>query len=136
MWQALIPILGTVFDKVLPDPQAAAEAKLRALELAQRGELAALDADVKLALGQIEVNKEEAASPDFFRGGWRPFVGWVCGTGFAVQFVVGPLGEWVAALCGHPVKFPELDLSELMPLLAGMLGLGGLRTFERVKGKA
>lgn len=57
MWQLLIPALAQLFDKVIPDPQAAADAKLKAMELAQRGELAALDADMKLALGQMEINK-------------------------------------------------------------------------------
>ena len=84
--------------------------------------------------GQIETNKVEAANPNMFVAGWRPFVGWVCGTGFAVQFVIAPIAEWLAALSGHPVKFPELDMETLLTLLGGMLGLGGLRTFEKLKG--
>ena len=71
MWQALIPAVVSVIDKVLPDPQQAAEAKLRALELGQRGDLAQLDAEVRLALGQMEINQAEAQT-DLFRGGWRP----------------------------------------------------------------
>jgi hypothetical protein len=136
MWAALIPAITQVLDKIIPDPQAAAEAKLRALELAQKGDLAALDAELRLALGQIEVNKAEATT-DMFRGGWRPAVGWVCVVGLAYQFVLQPVLPWVVALFGAQVPpLPTIDNESLMLLLTGMLGLGGLRTFERVKGKA
>lgn len=136
MWQALIPVLGTVIDKILPDPQAAAEAKLRALEMAQKGELAVLDADMRLALGQMEVNKVEA-STDLFRGGWRPAVGWVCVIGLGYQFILQPLLPWIVTVAGgHVPPLPAIDNETLMVLLTGMLGLGGLRTFERVKGRA
>ena len=84
MWQLIIPAITQVLDKIIPDPQAAADAKLRTLELAQKGDLAALDAELRLALGQIEVNKAEATT-DLFRGGWRPAVGWTCVVGLAHQ---------------------------------------------------
>ena len=136
MWPALLPLLGTIFDKIIPDPQAAADAKLKVMELAQKGELAALDADVKLALGQMEVNKIEAGT-DLFRGGWRPATGWACVAGLVYQFLVQPLLPWIVAVCGGSVPpLPAIDNETLMVLLTGMLGLGGLRTFERVKGKA
>lgn len=135
MWQLVIPAITQVLDKLIPDPQAAAEAKLKALEMAQKGELAALDADMRLALGQMEVNKAEAGT-DLFRGGWRPSVGWVCVFGLAYQFIVQPLLPWLVALLGVSVPpLPEIDNETLMVLLTGMLGLGGLRTYERVKGK-
>lgn len=136
MWNLLIPALGAIFDKVIPDPQAAADAKLKAMELAQRGELAVLDADMKLALGQMEINKVEATT-DLFRGGWRPAVGWTCVFGLVYQFLLQPLLPWVAAVFGgHVPPLPAIDNETLMVLLTGMLGLGGLRTFERVKGRA
>lgn len=136
MWAALIPLLGTVLEKAIPDPQAQADAKLRVMELAQRGDLAVLDADLKLAMGQLEVNKVEAGT-DMFRGGWRPAVGWTCVFGLAYQFILQPLLPWVVALFGATVPpLPAIDNDTLMVLLTGMLGLGGLRTFERVKGKA
>jgi len=136
MWQMIIPAVTQVLDKIIPDPQAAADAKLRALELAQKGDLAALDAELRLALGQIEVNKAEATT-DMFRGGWRPAVGWVCVVGLAYQFVLQPLLPWLVALFGAQVSpLPAIDNETLMVLLTGMLGLGGLRTIERVKGKA
>jgi hypothetical protein len=137
MLAALIPLLGTIIDKAIPDPQAAADAKLKTLELMQRGELAVLDADLKIALGQIETNKVEAASTDPFRGGWRPAAGWVCVFGLFYTFLLKPLLPWVVALFGLQVEpLPAIDTMELIALLGGMLGLGGFRTFERIKGKA
>ena len=83
--------------------------------------------------GQLDTNKAEAANPSIFVAGWRPFVGWVCGTGFAVS-ALGPLLEWGSNLAGHATKFPSMDLSVMMPLLFGMLGLGGMRTYEKTSG--
>lgn len=131
-----LPIIGTLLDKLIPDPKAAAEAKLQALEMAQRGELAQLDADMRLALGQIEVNKAEA-STDVFRGGWRPATGWICAFGLFYQFLIQPLLPWIVTACGGTVlPLPSIDNEALMVLLTGMLGLGGMRTVERLKGKA
>lgn len=136
IWQALIPVIGGVLEKVLPDPQAAADAKVKLLDLAQRGELAVLDAETKLALGQIEVNKTEA-NTDMFRGGWRPATGWACVFGLAYQFLVQPLLPWIVTLFGVTVPpLPPIDNETLMVLLTGMLGLGTMRTFERIRGKA
>ena len=136
MLPILLSILPSIIDKVFPDAKAADEAKLRVMELAQKGELAALDADMRLALGQMEVNKAEA-STDLFRGGWRPACGWVCAFGLAYNFLLRPLLPWFAKVAGFNVpELPPIDTDTLMVLLTGMLGLGGLRTFERVKGKA
>lgn len=135
-WQLLIPALTQIFDKVIPDPQAAADAKLKMMALAQSGELAVLDADLKMALGQMEINKAEATT-DMFRGGWRPAVGWTCVFGLVYQFLLQPLLPWFVAMLGGTVPpLPAIDNETLMVLLTGMLGLGGLRTFERVKGRA
>lgn len=103
-------------------------------ELAQKYQSDLLAADVSAMQAQAEVNKTEAASSSFFVAGWRPWIGWVCGTGLAVQFLVGPLFTWIAALFGKNVVFPELDLSTLLTLLAGMLGLSGMRTAEKING--
>lgn len=136
MWPALITIVGTLIEKFIPDPQQAADAKLKMLEMAQKGELAVLDADMKLALGQMEINKEEAKT-DMFRGGWRPATGWACVAGLVYQFLAQPLVPWFAAVIGLTVPpLPPIDNETLMVLLTGMLGLGGLRTFEKVKGSA
>lgn len=136
MWQALIPLIGNVIEKVLPDQAAQADAKIKLLELAQKGELAVLDAETKLALGQLEVNKVEAGT-DMFRGGWRPATGWACVFGLVYQFLIQPILPWFVTVCGGSVPpLPPIDNETLMVLLTGMLGLGGLRTFERIKGRA
>ena len=126
---ALFEVGSKVLDRILPDPTQQAAAKLELLKLQQNGELAQIT-------GQMEINKVEAASSSIFVSGWRPSIGWICGAGFAVQFVIGPLAEWGAALTGHPVKFPQMDTGTMMPLLLGMLGLGGLRTAEKLQDKA
>ena len=126
---ALFEVGSKVLDRVLPDPAQQAAAKLELMKLQQNGELAQIT-------GQMGINKVEAASSSLFVSGWRPSIGWVCGAGFAVQFVIGPLAEWGAALAGHPVKVPQMDTGTMMPLLLGMLGLGGLRTAEKLADKA
>ena len=126
---ALLDVGSKVIDRVWPDPAQAASAKLELMKLPQSGELAQI-------AGQMDINKVEAANPSVFVSGWRPGIGWVCGAGFAVQFVVGPLAEWGSALYGHPVKFPQMDTGTMMPLLLGMLGLGGMRTAEKMQGVA
>lgn len=132
----LLDIGGKVIDRVFPDPVAKAQAQLELFKLQQSGELAALSADVQMTLGQLDVNKAEASNPNTFVSGWRPFVGWTCGAGFAVQLVVGPFATWGSRLLGHPVDFPPLDIATMMPVLIGMLGLGGMRTYEKYKGVA
>jgi hypothetical protein len=131
--ELLLGIGGKVIDRLFPDPVQKAQAQLELFKLQQSGELAQLAADSQLALAQAEINKEEAKSDGIFKGGWRPWLGWVCGMGFAMQFVIGPVGEWAAFLLGNPIKFPQMDLSEMLPLLFGMLGLGTLRTYEKTK---
>jgi len=127
---ALLPLL----DKILPDEKAKDAAKLEALKLAQEGQLAEMEAQVKLMIGQIEVNKIEAAQ-DNFRGGWRPASGWCCAIGLFYNYLLQPLLSWASAAHGWPVP-PSIDVNELMVLLGGMLGLGGLRSYERINGKS
>lgn len=127
------PVLK-IIDKLIPDPQAKAQAQLQAMQMAQNGEFKEIDTQLQRDLAQIAVNQTEAQSPDFFKSGWRPFVGWVCGAGLATQFLVGPLATWIVGLMGHPLQFPSLDMGTLLTLLAGLLGLGTLRTAEKLKG--
>lgn len=135
MWPTLLPFLGDMLDKLLPDPQAAADAKLKALEMAQKGELAHLDADARAALGQMDVNAKEAQSSSLFVAGWRPGAGWVCVVSLGYSFLLQPLLAWLSAAKGWPTP-PSLDIDYLMGLLGGMLGLGSLRTVEKIRGKA
>jgi hypothetical protein len=90
-----------------------------------------------LAVSQIEVNKAEAASGSVFKGGWRPFIGWVCGSAFAYHFVLQPVIVFVVVAAGVELPpLPEFDMASLMTVMMGMLGLGGLRTYEKQKGIA
>ena len=88
----------------------------------------------ELAKGQLEINKAEAQSRNVFIAGWRPFIGWTCGVAMAYNYVVHPILIFTLAQFNYLVAIPALDLGEMMPVLMGMLGLGGLRSFEKYKG--
>ena len=88
----------------------------------------------ELAKSQIEVNKMEAKSGHWFVASWRPFIGWVCGVALAWHFVLAPFVIFFTAMFGVTLPpLPEFDMGSLMTVLMGMLGLGGLRTFEKYK---
>ena len=132
MLQALLPsILPAVTDiigRFLPEDKeerAKAERKIEA-------ELASHLAKVDLA--QMAINREEAKSRNIFIAGWRPFIGWTCGIDLAWTYVGTPILQFILAQTGHLIDLPSLDMSQMMPVLLGMLGLGGLRTFEKFKG--
>ena len=128
MLQSLIGPISALLDKVIPD---AGERARLAHEIATMSERHAHE----IALAQIEVNKEEAKSESVFKSGWRPFIGWVCGAAFAYHFVGQPVIMFVLAYFGLPAPdLPEFDMMSLMTVLGGLLGLGGLRTFEKYKG--
>ena len=87
-------------------------------------------------LAQIEVNKTEAAHKSVFVSGWRPFVGWTCGISLAYHFILAPLLQFSFALAGYEQDLPNCDFSQLSTILMGLLGLGGLRTWEKMNGVA
>lgn len=101
-----------------------------------------MTSDSDLMKGQMEVNTAEANAAAgklgglgaLFVAGWRPAVGWSCAFAFFWTFVLAPMVSYGAALAGHPIKLPALDLSQMSPILSGMLGLGIMRTVEKVKG--
>lgn len=125
-----------LLDRIFPDPEKKAAAQLELVKLQQSGELAVIAAASDLAKAQLAVNQEEAKNPSLFISGWRPAVGWICCLSLAYQFVLKPLGTFVAAWAGHHIpELPGLD-GTLWELLFGMLGLGGLRTVEKIKGVA
>lgn len=134
---AALDIGGKLLDRLFPDPAQRAEAQLKLVELQQSGELARMTAETDLAKAQISVNQTEAASDDKFTRRWRPFIGWVCGVAFAYHFVFQPFLAFVLANTGHDVKLPDFEMETLSQVLFGLLGLGTLRTVEKVtvKGK-
>ena len=85
-------------------------------------------------LAQVEVNKVEAASQNMFVAGWRPFVGWTCGVALLYHFLLLPLLHFILRATGNEVELPEFDFSHLSTILMGMLGLGSLRTYEKLRG--
>jgi hypothetical protein len=86
------------------------------------------------SMGQLEVNKTEAAHQSVFVSGWRPFIGWTCGLGMFGNFITIPFSNFILALLSYDIVIPLVPLETMMPVLMGMLGLGGLRSFEKVKG--
>ena len=131
----IFDLAGKVFDKLFPNPEEKAKAQLELFKLQQEGAFKELEAELTLATGQMKINEAEANSPDFFRGGWRPFIGWVCGCGLAYQFLIRPILTFILMVAETKVQtLPTLELDTLMTLLFGLLGLGTLRTVEKLKG--
>lgn len=129
------PVLDIV-NKIIPTPMTAeqkVQAQLQLLQLQQTGDLAQLNAQLQQTAQQTDTNKVEAANPNMFVAGWRPFIGWVCGSGLAYQYLGDPLFSWIAAIQHWPLP-PSLDLGTLITLLGGLLGLGGMRTVEKING--
>jgi hypothetical protein len=122
---ALAPKLLDLLAPLIPDPaarQKAVEALLGML----------MDADK----GQMAVNQAEASNPRLFVTGWRPAIGWICAAALGFEYLVSPLGQWLGFVLGHPVPTPPTLSEHLWELLMGMLGLGALRSVEKIKGAA
>ena len=131
---ALFDLGKTAIDKIWPDPIKRAEELRKLEELKQSGDLARLQAEVSLMLGQIEVNKVQAEHPSVFVAGARPAVMWIGAFGLAYAAIIEPLARFVAAVCfGYDGIFPQLDTTITMQVLFGILGLGAYRSFEKVK---
>jgi len=132
VWTLLIPAISSLLDKIIPDPTARANAKLALMQAENAAALQQLQLDVQAAQMQSDIDKQEAASSNLFIAGWRPFIGWVCGAAFAYHFIFQPLITYIMAACGHTFALPTFDMQELSTVLMGMLGLGGLRTIEKI----
>lgn len=122
IFDAVAPLINKILD-FIPDPKQ----KLEAQQQLMAG-LMAWDNQ------QTAINAVEAANDNLFVSGWRPFMGWTCGVAYAYAFVLQPFMTFGFNAFGHPVALPTLGLAELSPVLLGMLGLGGMRTFEKMKG--
>lgn len=130
----MLPVIGgilgiaeTLIDRLVPDKHEAEKLKLKLKSKEFEGEL-------KLLQGQLEINKAEATHRSVFVAGWRPSLGWICSAAFAYHYVIQPLVVFIAALNGVEVPLPEFDSSAMITVLLGMLGLGGFRTYEKLKG--
>lgn len=122
---AALDVGGKLIDRLWPNPEDQAAARLKLLELQQSGELA-----------QLAVNAAEARHPSIWVSGWRPGMGWVCVAACAWNWLGLPVARLAGELAGHPIALAPADLSEMLPVLAGLLGLGTLRTVERINGRA
>jgi hypothetical protein len=119
---AVADLAGTVINKIWPDKSEAEKQQLAAA--------------VSLVQGQIAINQAEASNPSVFVSGWRPAIGWVCGAACAWNWIGLPIVKAGLAIYGHPLQLNPADIGEMMPILLGMLGLGGLRTAEKINGVA
>lgn len=135
VWLELVPAISNLLDKIIPDPAAREKAKLELLAAERESDLKQFQMALSADQMQTDINKIEAASADIFVAGWRPFIGWVCGVAFAYHFIVQPLLAFAIANSGGEVKLPVFDMNALSTVLMGMLGLGGLRTIEKIKAR-
>lgn len=130
-----IKAIGETVDKLFTSDEERLAQKLELVKAENDLKTKILELDTSLALGQIEINKIEATSQELFVSGWRPFIGWICGFALCYAFILEPFLRFAAnVVFGYVGSFPIIDLGELWPILLGMLGLGGLRTYEKVKG--
>lgn len=118
--------ISTVLDRVIPDKNAREKAK-------EELERAINDQDFQIALEQIKVNAIEAQSESFFKSGWRPSVGWICSIAFGLHFVILPLFNYFIMLCGQQPILVPFQMDTLLTVLLGLLGMGTLRTVEKMK---
>jgi hypothetical protein len=127
---AIMPAVMEVAGRFLPEDREKRAAAEREIQAKLTDSLAQVD------LAQLGINKVEAAHRSVFVAGWRPFLGWSMGIAMTWTYVVMPIAQFILAQTGHLVDLPALNTGELMPVLMGMLGLGGLRSWEKVKGVA
>lgn len=133
MWNLIQTLVAPALDKamgLIPNPNARARAR-------EELELTLATATQQASLAQMEINKTEAAHRSLFVAGWRPFIGWVCGVGIFWAFVGHPLAQWIADLARPGlVELPSFNTDVLLELVLAMLGMGSLRTWEKIKGVA
>ena len=128
----LISPLSVLIDRIIPDKDAAARAKIELIKEENKNAIQQLNLFLQADVQQTDTNKVEAANDSLFVAGWRPFVGWVCGVSFAYHYIIQPAIAFVLAANHAIYIMPSFDTSELNTVLFGMLGIGSLRTLEKV----
>ena len=133
---AIAGVLGKVLDRAWPDPVEKAKMAIAIEEMRQNGDFRALDAELERSRQQVEVNKVEAASPDRFVSGWRPAIGWVCACALGWHYIGRPIASWTLLMTGADQPIPAVELGDLWVVMLGMLGLSGMRSYDKAKGTA
>lgn len=128
---AMVGPLAALFDDVLkrvvPD-------QTERLKISAELQATMATQEFQAAAAQMAVNQEEAKRESLFVSGWRPFIGWTCGFAFAYHFVLQSLLKMIFAAFGHRIDLPNISMSEMTPVMMGMLGLGAMRSYEKVAG--
>jgi len=131
VWLSLVPAISQLLDRIIPDPQARENAKLELIKAETPRRCRKCRCPLQADQSQTQINEQEAQNKNLFVSGWRPFIGWVCGTAFAYHFILQPLLAFIIANSGGHVDLPQFNMQELTTVLMGMLGLGGLRTIKK-----
>jgi len=129
-------LFQSIITRVWPDPADAARAAQAMAELEQAGEFKRIDAALQEMQMQADINKTEAQHPSVFVSGWRPAVGWVCTFALFWHFIGRPFASWLLLLNGVDTQIPVVEMTDLWIILGGLLGIGGMRSYERVQGVA
>ena len=135
-WDDAAAVALKLIDRVIPDPAAKAAAAMELQRMQQAGEFKQLEAELQMAQMQADVNKVEAGSADPFTSRWRPCVGYVCAAGLAYAAILEPCIRLFAVVSGSDPHLPAVDTTLTLQLLFGLLGLGGMRSAEKIKGAA
>lgn len=137
IWDTIAAPIIAIINKVVPDKAAAAQAVATLNQLQLQGALQEEFAQIQaITVNQSDINKVEAANSTVFVAGWRPMIGWVCAAALGSQYILRPLVQWGFTIAHQPVPvLPGID-DNLWQLMFGMLGLGALRSFDKVKGVA
>jgi hypothetical protein len=135
-WPLLIDPVSRLLDKIIPDPDARVRAQAELLKSERESDLESLRLALSADQLQTAINTQEAGHANLFVSGWRPFIGWVCGVAFAYHFILQPLLAFIIDNSGGNAKLPTFEMQELSTVLMGMLGLGGLRTIEKLRTSA
>ena len=136
-WDDALSFGLKIVDKLIPDPAAKAEAARQLQQMAQAGEFKQIDAALQMAQMQADVNKLEAASSDKFTSRGRPFIIWVCGIALAYTGIIDPMARFVARVCfAYAGDFPVIDNVLMGQILFGLLGLSGMRSYDKKNGVA
>lgn len=131
----LFKVAEGLIDRFFPDPEKKAAAQLELLKMQQNGELAKLAAETDLIKGQLAINQAEAGSDSVFVAGWRPAVGWVGALGLAYAAILEPVLRFASTVVfSYAGTFPVIDTDLTMQILFGILGLGAMRSFDKLKG--